>query len=111
LGDYLYDELLKKIEKHGILENLSALSENDIDQKRLEEIVKEVYPNAVAGHFMSLAAASLFGGVESWPIADQFYKCFEIGGMPTGWVGSLPAEGGLPNECMQLLHFGPQTKS
>lgn len=111
MSDFLYTEIKKLMDKHKVVEHLSTIPTDNKEPLGVKNLVENVYANSVAGHFMRMAESAFFGGIESWPIVSQYYACFLTGGIPTGWVGKLPSDGGVPQECMQLLHFGPQEKT
>jgi len=111
LMDYLDARLPKISAKHQVPEHLVAINANYTGEDSMQDIVDYVFINSVAGHIMGLHEAALLGGIDSWPIAKTLFDCYETGGIPTGWIGLLPDKGGIPDECMQLLHFGPQAKT
>lgn len=111
MSDYLFSEVSNIIKTRGVVEHLNTAQTSSIEPAQVKSLVEDVYATSITGHFLALVEAAFFGGVESWPIAQHFQACYQTGGIPTGWVGPLPADGGVAQDCMQLLHFGPQDKA
>jgi len=55
-----------------------------------------------------ILSAGWFGGIACHPVAERMLECLETGGLPCGWIGTRPREGGNARECMQMVHFGRQ---
>ena len=56
----------------------------------------------------SIISAGWFGGLSYHSVAERMLECLETGGLPCGWIGDYPWEGGDARECMQMVHFGRQ---
>ncbi len=57
----------------------------------------------------SILSAGWFGGISCHPVAERMLECLETGGLPCGWIGTRPREGGNARDCMQMVHFGRQS--
>lgn len=55
-----------------------------------------------------ILSAGWFGGISCHPVAERMLECLEAGGLPCGWIGTPPWEGGDARDCMQMVHFGRQ---
>ena len=75
------------------------------DESDTLEII-DSFKNDIDAFIDHLIYASYFGGIDASPEHKRIYEAFLTGGMPCGWVGPLPENGGDPKKCMQLMHFG-----
>ncbi|MDK1286643.1 hypothetical protein [Pseudoalteromonas umbrosa] len=60
----------------------------------------------VHANFIMMVDAAILGGLKNSPISQRMLDCYRLGGMPGGWVGPLPKDGGLARDCMELYHLG-----
>ncbi|WP_010382884.1 hypothetical protein [Pseudoalteromonas rubra] len=72
----------------------------------VEYIFHHLIPDIVHAHFVMIVDAAIFGGLDNSPILKRVLDCYRLGGMPGGWVGPLPEDGGTPEQCMELYHLG-----
>lgn len=72
----------------------------------LEQDIYSDLVNEIDAYLLRMILGSYLGGLEKWPIANHLLSCFESGGLPCGWIGPGFKDGGVPQECMQVLHFG-----
>ncbi|MCF2860484.1 hypothetical protein L1286_23760 [Pseudoalteromonas sp. SMS1] len=63
-------------------------------------------PYFIHANFIMMMGAAIFGGLENSPISQRILDCYRLGGMPGGWVGPLPDDGGLAKDCIELYHLG-----
>lgn len=111
LWEYLDARFVIIFEEHNIIDYLVSVNAESIDAERIPKIVKDVYLSIVSSHIYALVQGSYMDGFDTWPIANHIYACYQTGGITAGWVGPLPDAGGVAQDCMQLLHYGPQAKS
>ncbi|MDK1286651.1 hypothetical protein [Pseudoalteromonas umbrosa] len=72
----------------------------------VEYIFYHLIPDVIHAHFVMIMDAAIFGGLDNSPIFSRLLDCYRLGGMPGGWVGPLPEDGGTPEQCMELYHLG-----
>ncbi|NTS78426.1 hypothetical protein HR060_16375 [Catenovulum sp. SM1970] len=95
-------KLMKRYSDYSVsLQNKFNLTENNVNY-----IFKLVVPNVVQEHILLLVKAAVFGGLEHSPICQRVLDCYRLGGMPGGWVGPLPENGGKAKDCIELYHLG-----
>jgi hypothetical protein len=71
------------------------------------EFVNDVLQNGIQAYLQLMLAGIYFGpSLSQSSLFYRMYEAFITGGIPCGWVGSLPEDGGEPKACLQLLHFG-----
>lgn len=105
---YLLDLIDFSYEKHHIDEYLRehGLSE-PIDEKKFDHIAHGVFQNNIHGFIWYIIIATYYGGLDNSPIFKRMLEAFETGGIPCGWLGPLPEDGGNdPVKAVALLHFG-----
>jgi hypothetical protein len=106
-GQFLWEVIQEKYRKHNINEYLAAtVKSKKYEYEFLEFIVNNSFKNDIHGYISYLIDAAYYGGISASPIFQRVYTAFMTGGIPCGWVGPLPENGGDPKLCMQLLHFG-----
>jgi hypothetical protein len=105
-GKHFLEFLGTKYEQHQIVRFLYE----KVDQAKYDKVEKieviESFQNDIDAFIYYLIDASYYGGIDAWPEMKRIYEAFLTGGLPCGWVGPLPEDGGDPRKCMQLLHFG-----
>ncbi|RZM69424.1 hypothetical protein C3B51_23510 [Pseudoalteromonas rubra] len=84
-----------------------AMQKNfSLTSTNVEYIFHHLIPDIVHAHFVMIVDAAIFGGLDNSPILKRVLDCYRLGGMPGGWVGPLPEDGGTPEQCMELYHLG-----
>ena len=106
-------ELIKgKYVQHDVKEFLlgTNASKEDIEDwiaEDLEYVICDSFPNEIEGFISGLIKTSFYIGLEESPFYTRVLEAFETGGIPAGWVGATPENGGgTPKNCLQLLHYG-----
>ena len=66
------------------------------------------YPSIIYTCIGSYIRAGFYGGTSSWPFCERLYNTLVNGGVPTGWIGPTLKDGGKPDDCLQMIHFGPK---
>ncbi|PCK30193.1 hypothetical protein [Pseudoalteromonas piscicida] len=80
--------------------------EFSLTEVNVEYIFYHLIPDIIHAHFVQIVDAAIFGGIEHSPIAERLLDCYRLGGMPGGWVGPKPEDGGDVMQCMELYHLG-----
>ncbi|MBS9718000.1 hypothetical protein ACFFUT_07325 [Pseudohalocynthiibacter aestuariivivens] len=76
-----------------------------VDEQNFQEIIN-VFFNEIHNYISRIIEGICYAGMDQSPLFKQMYKAFLTGGIPCGWIGPLPEDGGEPSECLQILHFG-----
>ena len=106
-GNKLDDAIDRAFEKNSVEQFLLLKSkEQGANGEEAIFIIKDVFPNNISAYLEYLVQAAYYGGINKFPVFERIYEAFTTGGVPCGWVGKLPENGGNPKECIQLLHFG-----
>lgn len=71
-----------------------------------EDIICNGFPNEIEGFINGLINTSFYIGLKKSPFYARILDAFETGGLPAGWIGQKPEDGGNPKNCIQLLHYG-----
>ena len=108
-GDYLQSVVNNAFLKNDIHNFLSQKFEN-LGTHDLAAYMEHLYSDAIFSCFYTFIQAAYFEGIESWPVCEQLYECFSIGGLPTGWIGPDPEVNTVTKLCVQIIHFGPHQK-
>jgi len=114
LGEKISILIDERYERYGIREFLFEKASKQTKQNIIVEecripvpdIVDCILPNAIHGMLGYLVETAYLGGIEKSLVYKRFYDAFQTGGIPCGWIGPLPENGGDPKECLQLLHYG-----
>ena len=106
LDEYIRGIIEETYKKNDVRE---ALFEhfNKADPEGISRHLDTQYPSIIFMTITSCINAGYYGGMDAWPVSKQLSNCLELGGVPTGWIGPLPDQGGQPKLCIQLIHFGP----
>ncbi|MDK1286640.1 hypothetical protein [Pseudoalteromonas umbrosa] len=78
----------------------------DMPIRHVQWLFERCVPNVIYANFIMIVEATIFVGLENSPISQRMLDCYRLGGMPGGWVGPLPKDGGLAKDCMELYHLG-----
>lgn len=107
---YILDLVNTRYIRYQISETLTAL---EISVDNVEDwlhepayVVNNIFLNEIYGWIDGLIDASYYCGLENSPFYHRICEAFETGGIPAGWIGPKPDEGGKPEDCLQLLHYG-----
>ncbi|RZM69423.1 hypothetical protein C3B51_23505 [Pseudoalteromonas rubra] len=102
-GDFFHERIsaLRTKEHDRVMQHAFSLTSTNV-----EYIFHHLIPDIVDEHFVIIVDAVIFGGLDNSPICKRLLDCYRLGGMPGGWVGSLPEDGGTPEQCMELYHLG-----
>ncbi|KKD57840.1 hypothetical protein RN22_24240 [Grimontia sp. AD028] len=109
LGLYLFDKIDGAYTRHNIEVFLSDVTCEHSHEKGLDWIIKNGIRNEIEGYFEYIVKGICYGGLYKSPIFSRVYEAFLTGGIPCGWVGPTPEDGGEPVNSIQLLHFGQTT--
>jgi hypothetical protein len=97
-----FDLIERKFNEYGVKDFLKA----NIGTGKIE-FINDVLQNEIQAYVQLMLAGVYFGSsLSQSPLFYRMYEAFKTGGIPCGWVGSLPEDGGDPKTCLQLLHFG-----
>lgn len=107
LWRYLEPRFNEIKESHNIVDYLCSVNADSVEPERMKTLIDSVFLDIVSAHIYDLITGAFNGGFETWPVTNHFYECYKTGGITAGWIGPLPKNGGIPQECMQLLHYGP----
>ena len=105
LKAYLKQIINKAYERNDVRQLLSAMY-TDPDLKGVERHLDTNYPDIIFTCISSYIRAGYLGGTESWSVCQHLFHSLESGGIPTGWIGPLPENGGVAEDCLQIIHFG-----
>ena len=105
-GDYMRNRIALVFKTNMIYEYLPDGNDALAPATYLNYEIYSVFVNEIYAYFLRMILGSYFGGLEKWPVANHLLSCFETGGLPCGWIGPEIDDGGAPQECMQVLHFG-----
>jgi hypothetical protein len=105
-GAYMRNRTAMAFKENKIFEYVPDGHSGDPPAGFLDEDSYSIFVNEIDAYFLRMILGSYFGGLEKWPVASHLLQCFESGGMPCGWVGPEFEDGGDPQACMQVLHFG-----
>nr|KJZ11170.1 hypothetical protein TW77_06570 [Pseudoalteromonas rubra] len=106
-ADDFYEPIVNRIQKFRTNDQDDAMKKKySLTSTNLEYIYADLIPNIVLDHFVRIVDIVIFGGLERSPICKRLLDCYRLGGMPGGWVGPLPEDGGTPEQCMELYHLG-----
>ncbi|MBT2971690.1 MAG: hypothetical protein KME56_17455 [Candidatus Thiodiazotropha sp. (ex Ctena orbiculata)] len=95
-----------KYEEYQITQFLCESVDHEKFQKDVVVEIIRSFQSDIDAFIDNMIYASYYGGIDASPEIKRIYEAFLTGGIPCGWVGPLPEDGGDPNKCMQLLHFG-----
>lgn len=107
LDEYLRPKIFEAYDKN----DLRVLLEKKFSNANDEGIKRHLdinYPSIV---FMSVSGsikAGYFGGLDKYPLCADLMNSLAAGGVPTGWIGPPPENGGNGKDCLQVIHFGPK---
>lgn len=96
-----------KFHEHNVENTLSVLAKRN--EHKLDEITwayDSVFQSVIDSIVYMLITAACIGGYEKSVVSERMLEAFECGGIPGGWVGPLPKDGGLAKDCLQLFHLG-----
>ncbi len=93
-GYFTADEIQARMK----INQIAAFTNPEFAERILNEVDNAVHAITQGIYFA--------GGLDNTPVFKRFYEALLTGGMPCGWVGPMPEDGGDPVECLQLLHFG-----
>lgn len=114
-GDFtgdMFNLINGKYVQHDVKEFLlgTNASKEDIEDwiaEDLEYVICDNFPNEIEGFISGLIETSFYIGLENSAFYTRILEAFETGGIPAGWVGATPENGGgTPKNCLQLLHYG-----
>jgi len=106
-GDQLFDLILLKYRQNDIENHLFSFGNGEqFEEKFFKHVALDLLQNSIYGSIRNLIDAAYFGGLEASPIFERIIQGFETGGMPCGWLGPQPRDGGDPIAAVALLHFG-----
>jgi len=108
LFPYLDSKFADIKKRHNIVDFLCTVNADTVSGDRMKSIIDNVYLDILSAHIYDLITGAFNGGFETWPVNNHFYECYKTGGITAGWVGPLPKHGGIAQDCMQLLHYGPK---
>ena len=95
--DVLQDYFEERISGHLAQEDLLF----DFSDEDRDDIV-----SFSSGYFTMISKGAFFAGLDVSPILTELLRAFEAGGFPCGWVGAVPEEGGMVDDCLRVLHLG-----
>ncbi|KZW98150.1 hypothetical protein JL49_25145 [Pseudoalteromonas luteoviolacea] len=95
LAVHLDDSTYSKIAAHA-----------DMPTKHVQWLFERCLSYVVHSNFIMMVDAAVLGGLENSPISQRILDCYRLGGMPGGWVGPMPEDGGLAKDCIELYHLG-----
>lgn len=115
-NDEYFQYCIKKIEESYernntviyIIENNNNHSKKD---SYVEHIITMVLEHNIQAYVSFFVETAFLGGLDRSPIFKRMLEAFETGGVPCGWLGPLPEDGGEPKTAIALLHFGKQGNS
>lgn len=99
-------KILSIISDQNIIDYVHEKQAGSLSKKEVEQYIVEEFAYEMEAYLISLILGSYCGGLEIWPVANHMAICFETGGMPCGWIGPEYEDGGTPQQCMQVMHFG-----
>lgn len=102
-GDDSETALLASGQKHQV--------EDEFRRRGFDDVANDltVFAGAQGSSMVDrILSAGWFGGIACHPVAERMLECLETGGLPCGWIGTRPWEGGNARDCMQMVHFGRQ---
>jgi len=105
-SDAYAEQILRLLEQLYNKNNTLDLADRFQDKSRAEYILTDSFKNSIIGYLHYMIKGALFAGLDNSPVFQRMYEAFLTGGIPCGWVGPLPEDGGDPVECMQLFHLG-----
>lgn len=85
---------------------LSQCRNDDFKNETFSFFVEELIPHNISGFVYHIIKTVYYGGLQSSRINLRVLEAFETGGLPCGWLGPLPEEGGDPVKAVAVLHFG-----
>lgn len=107
LDEYLRSVIQDAYNQHGVREFLATNLAN-VKNHNLDLYLDNLFPDAMYTCFDGFVRAAYFGGLQTWPVSNHLFECYMIGGLPTGWIGKVPLKGGIAENCLQIIHFGPK---
>ena len=105
-GVYMRDRTATVFKENRIVEYVLENYDGNFPSTDIENDIYIDLANEIDAYFRRMILGSYFGGLETWPVANHLLSCFETGGLPCGWIGPEFESGGVPQECMQVMHFG-----
>lgn len=97
----------KAVKQHNVISCLRNRPElNGLSVEQITAHIESGILPRIHDYIFSLFTAIKCGGIRYSIFYSHMYKILMSGGLPCGWVGVPYAEGGDPNYCMQVLHFG-----
>jgi len=112
LVSLVYRHVMRVFEKHQIRKNLlRAGGGGQMRHTSLTSFTDELLPHYVSSLVYHLNRAVCLVGLDNSPINMRVLEAFETGGMPCGWIGPLPEDGGDPVDAIAVLHFGQKAPS
>jgi hypothetical protein len=103
---YIHDRTATAFKNNSIYDYVPDNFDGAPPARYLSDDVYGVFVNEIFSYILRMVLGSYFGGLDKWPVANHLLNCFETGGVPCGWIGPEFEEGGDPQKCMQVLHFG-----
>ncbi len=94
---------VNQVHEHFVSRDCSKLSEGEL----LLSFTSELVPHHIVSLVQYMVRAVYYGGLDNSRINYRVLQAFETGGIPCGWLGPLPGEGGDPVEAIAVMHFGP----
>ncbi|WP_068086705.1 hypothetical protein [Polycladidibacter stylochi] len=105
-GQYINRCIDDACARHNIEKFLLSAPFEKSTEEDLEWMISSILRNEVVNYLQYMTEAICFVGLKRTPIFTRVYEAFLTGGIPCGWVGAEPEEGGDPIKCIQLLHYG-----
>ncbi|MCF6443082.1 hypothetical protein L1077_27015 [Pseudoalteromonas luteoviolacea] len=105
--DDFYDLILQRIAKYRSKEHEQLIrAKYSLTARNVEYLYVDLIPDIILEHFYEIVSEVIFGGLSKSTINTRVLDCYRLGGMPGGWVGPHPRDGGLAKDCMELYHLG-----
>lgn len=100
------------IDQHQARDNfLRAGGGRQFGDKNFTWFTDEFVPNYISSLVYHVIQAVYLVGLDGSRINMRVLEAFETGGMPCGWLGPLPEDGGDPVDAIAVLHFGQQAQA
>ena len=105
LGEYIKQKVFEAYEKNDVRDLLAQKFSNPTAEG-IERHLDNHYPGVIYTCTANWINAAYFGGKDDFPLCAELMDSLAIGGVPTGWIGPQPKNGGKGKDCLQIIHFG-----
>ena len=107
LAEYVSLKMVEAYEKNDVRKLLEQKFSN-ANAEGIHRHLDNHYHGVISTCIDNWINAGYFGGLDDYPLCTELMNSLAIGGVPTGWVGPSPLNGGKGEDCLQIIHFGPK---